>query len=463
MSVSRTLILSTVIAAHGGLLFGFDTVVISGAEQKLEKLFSPAEGLSPWWARFWHGFLMASALIGTVIGSIAVGKPADSLGRRAVMFWLAILYFVSAVGCAFAWDWYSLVFFRFIGGLGVGGASVMSPMYIAEISPAKMRGRLVAVAQFNIVLGILLAFISNFIIARLGLGENEWRWMFGVEAVPALAYWALLFATPRSPRWLAAKGRDDEARHVLELVGTDAEGETVEQELQEIKSSLAAEQQNLKEAFFQRKYWRPILLAFTLAAFNQLSGINAVLYYSRRIFESAGFGESAGLLNSVGLGTINLVFTIVGMSLIDHIGRRKLMVIGSIGYILSMAATSWAFFTQQTTDGGFTDFGGIVVFVSLLAFISSHAVGQGAVIWVFIGEIFPNRLRARGVAFGCFVHWVFAAGISQTFPLVAEDWGAYAFAFYSLCMVGQLTWVLLIMPETKGVPLEQIQKELGID
>ncbi len=459
MSASRTLLASSLIAALGGLLFGFDTVVISGAEQRLEEIFSPAAGLSPWWQRFWHGTLMASALVGTVIGSIAVGRPCDWFGRRYVMFWLAVLYFVSAVGSALAWDWYSLVFFRWLGGLGVGGASVVSPMYIAEISPARMRGRLVALAQFNIVMGMLLAFLSNYLIASVVSDVDlAWRWMFGVEAFPALAFYFLIFRTPRSPRWLVAQGRDEEARHVLELVGVDrADGGGVDQELAAIRHSITQAHHSLSEPFFQRAYTRPILLAFTLAVFNQLSGINAVLYYSRRIFENAGFAESAGLLNSVGLGLVNVIFTMLGIALIDHIGRRKLMLIGSIGYIASLSATAWAFLTQQVADGSFTSIGSTTVFVSLLVFIASHAVGQGAVIWVFIGEIFPNHLRARGQAFGSFIHWIFAAAISQTFPLFADEAGGAIFAFYALCMVGQLAWVLTVMPETKGVPLEEVE------
>ena len=504
MRLKRTLLASSVIAALGGFLFGFDTVVISGAEQQLQKIFTPAADLSTWWANFWHGFLMASALIGTVIGSMLVGKPADRLGRRGVMFWLAILYFVSAVGSALSWNWYSLVAFRILGGLGVGGASVVSPMYIAEIAPAKVRGRLVALAQFNIVFGILAAFVSNYVIADLQLGENEWRWMFGVEAIPAAIYFLLLFATPRSPRWLAAQGRDDEALDVLQRVGVDAEGESAADELASIRTSIDLDHHNLDEPFFQRKYLKPIMLAFAIAAFNQLSGINAVLYYSKRIFESAGFVEKAGLLNSVGLGLVNLVFTMVGISLIDYFGRKKLMIAGSLGYILSLGVTAWAFSTyggefsavgdavdhiaeleSAAADGtlsapdaaaelqsarqsletavGAAATGGRIVVLSLLAFIASHAVGQGAVIWVFIGEIFPNRLRARGQAFGSFTHWIFAAVISQTFPLIAEKSGAHVFLFYAVCMVGQLAWVLFKMPETKGVPLEEIQKQMGIE
>ncbi len=471
MALSRTLVGSAVVAALGGLLFGFDTAVISGAEQTLEQIFAPTAGRSEAMLSFWHGFLVASALIGTVIGAVIVGKPADIWGRRAVMFVLAILYFVSALGSAFAWGWYSFVLFRFLGGLGVGGASVVSPMYIAEISPARARGRLVALAQFNIVLGILLAFFSNYVIGTLDLGAAEWRWMFAVEAVPAAIFFLLLFATPRSPRWLVAQRRIDEARQVLQQVGVDESVGTVEGELAEIRASIDLEHHNLREPFFQRKYLQPILLAVAIAAFNQLSGINAILYYSKRIFASAGFGESASLLNSVGLGAVNLVFTMAALAVIDFFGRKKLMLIGSVGYIVSLGVTAWAFYTQsqlvEAADGSvtreITSSGGWIVFLSLLVFIASHAFGQGAVIWVFISEIFPNRVRARGQALGSFTHWIFAAAISQTFPLIAERSGGNVFAFYCCCMVGQLLWVLLVMPETKGVPLEEIQKRLGIE
>ncbi|HDP35748.1 MAG TPA: MFS transporter [Candidatus Hydrogenedentes bacterium] len=458
---------SALVAALGGLLFGFDTAVISGAEQRLQELFQPMSGMGGGARAFWHGFLVAGALIGTIVGAVAVGKPADIFGRRATMFGLAALYFVSAVGSAFAWDWYSFVIFRFIGGLGVGGASVVSPMYIAEISPAPVRGRLVALAQFNIVLGILIAFLSNYIIGLLQLGDVEWRWMFGVEAFPAAVYFLLLFMTPRSPRWLLAMKRENEARAVLTRVGS----RNVETEIKAIKESLDIERHNLQEPFFQKKYMTPILLAIMIAAFNQLSGINAILYYSKRIFESAGFGASASLLNSVGLGAVNLIFTMAALTVIDRFGRKKLMIVGSIGYILSLGATALAFYTQSHLvqgDGGafvreISQTGGWVVFISLLVFIASHAFGQGAVIWVFISEVFPTRVRARGQALGSFTHWIFAAAISQTFPLIAEVSGGHIFAFYCVCMVGQLLWVLFYMPETKGISLEEIQKRLHIE
>jgi len=434
---------AVIVAAIGGLLFGFDTAVISGTTEWLKKEYELTD--------FLLGFTVASALIGTIIGSIAVGRPADILGRRETLVLMAILYFISAVGCALAWNWWSLVFFRFLGGLAVGGSSVVSPMYIAEISPARLRGRLVAVTQFNIVLGILLAYLSNYIIGRFNLGAVEWRWMFGVEAFPAVAFFALLFLTPQSPRWLVAKQRLDEARKVLEMCGTDI-GD-VEGEIREIQESLAYQADSIKEKFFCRKYFKPIMLAVMIAMFNQLSGINALIYYTADIFRMAGYATADSLLQSVIVGLTNLIFTVAAMLVIDHFGRRKLMLVGSIGYILSLSATAYSFYTGA---------GGKLVLCSLIVFIASHAFGQGAVIWVFISEIFPNKVRARGQALGSFTHWFMAAAISWTFPMIAAKSGGHAFAFYALCMVGQLIWVLKIMPETKGISLEKIQKELGI-
>ena len=494
--MNRSLISATIIAALGGLLFGFDTAVISGTTNSLEQVF----GLTQPWLElsggFWLGFTVASALIGTIVGAIAIGKPADNYGRRKVLFGMAILYFVSAVGSALAWDWSSFLVFRFIGGLAVGGASVVSPMYIAEISPARVRGRLVAVTQFNIVLGILLAFLSNAIIAGLDLGELEWRWMFGVEAFPAAAFFFLLLLVPRSPRWLVAKRNLDEARAVLTRLGTDT-GD-VEEELNAIRISLDIEHHSLREPFFQRKYMTPILLAMAIAIFNQLSGINALMYYAPRIFEMAGADKNNALLQTVAVGGTNLLLTMLALIVIDHFGRKKLMIVGSIGYILSLGATAWAFYTYQsdfdavaqaakmvaqaeaaTTPGAAealiaaqaaaadvnaaAAFGAGVVLVSLIVFIASHAFGQGAVIWVFISEIFPNRIRARGQALGCFTHWIMAAAISWTFPMFADKSGGSIFAFYSAMMVLQLLWVVMIMPETKGIPLEKIQKMLNIE
>jgi SP family xylose:H+ symportor-like MFS transporter len=381
-----------------------------------------------------------------------VGKPADSMGRRGILFLLAILFFASAIGCAVAWDWWSFMFFRFLGGLAVGGASVVSPMYIAELSPAKYRGRLVAITQFNIVLGILLAYLSNYVIGSLHLGPNESRWMFGVMAAPSAVFFGLLFLTPQSPRWLVARGRVTEARAVFEKCGTDTG--SLDDEIQEIQASLDLQHHRLEEPFFCRKYRKPIMLAVAIAAFNQLSGINALIYYTAHIFRMAGAGAESALLQSVIVGFTNLVFTMAALAVIDHFGRRRLMLVGSIGYILSLSAAAYAFYTNT---------GGKLLLVSLLVFIASHAFGQGAVIWVFISEIFPNRVRARGQALGSFTHWIMAAAISWTFPIIAAQSGGHIFAFYAVCMVGQLLWVWFIMPETKGISLEQIQKRLGIE
>jgi sugar porter (SP) family MFS transporter len=356
-----------------------------------------------------------------------------------------------------AWDWLSLLFFRFVGGIGVGGASVVSPMYVAEISPARLRGRLVAVTQLNIVLGILAAFFSNYWLAGLGLGEAEWRWMFGVEAFPAAAFFGLLFLTPQSPRWLVARGRADEAGAVLARMGSDPAA--VDAEVREIRRSLDLEHHSLGESLFTPAYRGPVLLVVAIAAFNQLSGINAILYYAPAVFRMAGSGQDAALLESVLVGASNLVFTLLAMAFIDRFGRRRLMLVGSIGYILTLATTAWAFYRYGTS---FDAVGGRIVLASLLGFIAAHAFGQGAVIWVFISEIFPNRVRARGQALGSFTHWFMAAVISWTFPMIAEASGGHAFAFYAAMMVLQLLWVLKVMPETKGVPLEEIQKRLGI-
>ncbi len=420
----------------------------------LRELYSPAYGaLSNAFGTpaFWHGFLVASALVGTIVGSIVFARPADRYGRRPLLVVMGLLYLFSALGSAIAWDAGSFMFFRLIGGLGVGGASVVAPLYVAEIAPARFRGRLVALVQLNIVFGILLAYLSNYIIAGMGLGEAEWRWMFGVEAVPALAFTLLLALNPRSPRWLVAQGRTEEASQVLALVGTDAG--SVESEIAAITDSLADAARYLKERFFQRKYLKPILLAVAIAAFNQLSGINALIYYTRRIFEMAGASGTSALLQSVIIGGTNLLVTMAALAVIDHFGRRKLMLVGSIGYIISLSATAVAFYTETS---------GPLVLVCLVVFIASHAFGQGSVIWVFIGEVFPNAVRARGQALGSFVHWIMAALISLTFPMIAEISGAHIFAFYALCMVGQLAWVLTVMPETKGVPLEELQKKLGL-
>lgn len=449
MTSKKYLVFSAIVAALGGLLFGFDTAVISGTTHWLEKVFDLSS--------FWLGFTVASALIGTIIGSILIGKPADKYGRKNILFGLALLYFISALGSALAWNWYSFLFFRFIGGLGVGGASVVSPMYIAEISPAKFRGRLVAITQFNIVLGILLAFFSNYIIAGLNLGDIEWRWMFGVEAVPAIIFFFLLFFNPSSPRWLIAKGRIDEAKNVIAKCGADSDN--IEEEVKDIQNSLIIESSEIKEPLFSKKYIKPILLAISIAMFNQLSGINAIMYYAPHIFKMAGAGAELALLQTVAVGGTNLIFTMLALIVIDNFGRKKLMLIGSVGYIISLGATAYAFYSYGTD---FTESASWIVLIGLIVFIASHAFGQGAVIWVFLSEIFPNKIRARGQALGSFTHWIMAALISWTFPMFAEMSGGHTFTFYAVCMVGQLLWVIYIMPETKGLSLESIQEKLGI-
>lgn len=460
MKIKGALLRSAAVAALGGLLFGFDTAVISGAEGTLRIIFSDTyTSLSALIGKpgSWHGFTVATALIGTIIGSILFGKPADKYGRRKILFILGACYLFSAIGSALAWGWGSFVFFRFVGGLAVGGSSVVAPMYNAEISPARFRGRMVALTQFNIVFGVLLAFSSNYLISSLDLGETTWRWMFGVEALPATVFFLLLFTNPRSPRWLIARNMVEEARNVIRRLGADADD--VELEIREIQDSLKAEKDGPKEPLFQSRYMKPIMLAIAIAVFNQLSGINALMYYAPRIFGMAGFEQGAAMLSSVGVGLVNLVFTMSALLIIDHFGRKKLMLVGSIGYIISLGATAWTFY-QQGTD--FSQAGSLVVLLSLLVFIASHAFGQGAVIWVFISEIFPNRVRARGQALGSFTHWFMAAAVSWTFPIFAEASGGHIFTIYAICMVGQLIWVLLVMPETKGISLEKMEKKLGI-
>ena len=444
--MNATLLRCSIIAALGGLLFGFDTAVISGTTDQLREVFG-LEG-------FGLGFTVASALIGTILGALFAGHPADRIGRRSTLVWIAILYLVSAVGSALAWDWISFLIFRWLGGLGVGASSVVAPMYIAEISPPRFRGRLVAITQLNIVLGILLAYLSNYGVARMQYGAIEWRVMFGIEALPAVIFLVLMFGTPRSPRWLVAQGSSDAAALVLEMVGA----EDVQGELREIEESLAETAQNVNEPLLQRKYSRPVKLAIAIATFNQLSGINALMYYAPHIFRMAGAGTDSSLAQAVAVGCTNLVFTLIALLVIDKIGRRKIMVVGSIGYIVSLAATAAAFYRYGTD---FTETGGTVVLVSLMVFIASHAFGQGSVIWVYLSEIFPNRVRAQGQALGSFTHWVFAAAISWTFPVIADISGGHTFAFYSSMMVLQLLWVLKVMPETKGVPLEEIQKRMS--
>ncbi len=430
-------------SALAGFLFGFDTVVISGAEQKIQTLWNLSAGL--------HGVAMASALYGTVLGSLLGGWPTDRFGRRATLLWIGILYFVSAVWSGLATDVYSFIVARLIGGLGVGISTVAAPLYISEISPPAHRGRLAGMFQFNIVFGILVAFLSNALLA--GVGEHAWRWMLGVEAIPALCYTLLCFGIPESPRWLLVrKGDRHKGVEVLRLIEPQASSDQIEADANEIIAACSV--QVTSGRFWTWRLRFPIVLAFLVAFFNQLSGINAVLYFAPRIFELTGLGSSAALLQSVGIGVTNLIFTFVGLALIDRLGRRTLLFIGSFGYILSLGMVSWAFFTEH--------FG--IVPICIFAFIAAHAVGQGAVIWVFIAEIFPTRQRAEGQALGSFTHWIFAALLTTFFPKMVKEFPpGDVFLFFCMMMVIQLLWVKFMVPETKGVPLEQMQKRLGIE
>jgi sugar porter (SP) family MFS transporter len=427
-----------------GLVFGLETAVISGTTEWLKAQFVLSD--------FELGFTVATALLGSIAGAFAIGKPTDTFGRRGVLFALALLFLTSALGCALSWSWSSFLIFRFIGGLAIGGASVAAPVYIAELSPAAYRGRLVTITQLNIVMGVLLAYLSNYAIGLMDLGAHEARWMFGVMAFPAAVFFLLLFSTPQSPCWLIGRGRTADARAVLGRCGTDTV--SVERELADIAKSFAHASPEVLEPLFQRKYLKPIALAVAIAAFNQLSGINAILYYTRKIFTLAGADKTSALLHSVIIGLTLLVFTVAGLTFVDHFGRRKLMLIGSIGYILSLSTAAYSFY--MGTGGG-------LLLASLLVFVASHAFGQGSVIWVFIGEIFPNRVRARGQALGVGTHWLLCAAVSWIFPMIVSHSSAAAFAFFATCMVGQLFWVILVMPETKGVPLEQIQTKLGFE
>lgn len=432
----------SITVALGGFLFGFDTAVISGAERDIQRIWGLNDAM--------HGTAIALALYGTVIGALFGGIPADRWGRKKTLFWIGIFYLLSALGSAMAPDVYSFMFFRFLGGLGVGASSVAAPMYISEISPAKSRGKLVALFQFNIVLGIVIAYLSNYFID--GTGPNDWRWMLGVEAIPALIFAIMVRMVPRSPRWLIVhEGNEAEAATVMKKIGLSSV--EIRIAIDAIKTSISDRKTSEKVRFFSRKYGFPILLAFLVAFFNQVSGINAIIYYAPRIFEMTGMESSSALLSSFGIGVINLIFTMLGLALIDRLGRKTLLLIGCIGYIISLSLVSRAFFVE--------DFEGYTVLILLFVFIASHAIGQGAVIWVFISEIFPNEVRANGQSLGSFTHWIMAAIISNIFPYFANTFGGGpVFAFFCIMMVIQLIFVLTIMPETKGVSLEDMQKKL---
>jgi sugar porter (SP) family MFS transporter len=430
-------------SALAGFLFGFDTVVISGAEKTIQSLWGLSPGL--------HGIAIAAALYGTVIGSLLGGWPADRFGRKATLLWIGILYFVGAVGSALALNVVTFTIARFVGGLGIGISTVVAPMYISEIAPAKYRGRLAGMFQFNIVFGILVAFVSNALLA--GIGENAWRWMLGVAAFPSFLYAVFCFGLPESPRWLLSR-KGDRAAGMQVLQRIEPQASSAEIAAQADAITAASSQEGSSGHFWTRRLRKPILLAILIAFFNQLSGINAVLYFAPRIFELTGLGAKAALLQSIGIGLTNLVFTFVGLWLIDRLGRRTLLYIGSFGYIASLGLVAWAFFT-----GHFS-----IVPACIFGFIAAHAIGQGAVIWVFISEIFPNRHRAEGQTLGSSTHWIFAALLTTFFPrMVVAFPPGYVFSFFAGMMVLQLIWVKTMVPETKGVPLEQIQRQLGIE
>jgi MFS transporter, SP family, arabinose:H+ symporter len=440
--MNKKLLLWSIVVALGGFLFGFDTAVISGAEQDIKRIWALSDVV--------HGITIGIALYGTVVGALLGGIPATRFGRKKTLLWIGVFYLVSAAGSSLAPDVYSFMAFRLLGGFAIGASSVVAPMYISEIAPAKNRGKLVATFQFNIVFGIVVAYISNYFLHGIA-GDDSWRWMLGVVAIPSAAYCVLIFFVPESPRWLIVhKGDYDTARRTLEVsdpVGADEAIESLKKSIDEDK------QKESLSAFFTKRYSVPIMLAFLIAVFNQLSGINAIIYFAPRVFELAGIGKDAAFLQSAGIGLVNLIFTMLGLYLIDRLGRKKLMLIGSIGYILSLSAVAAAFY--------FNYLGGMIVPVLLFVFIASHAIGQGAVIWVFISEVFPNSVRAYGQSLGSSTHWILAAIITTVFPIMATRFGpAPLFLFFTIMMVLQLLWVIFKMPETKGVPLEQLEAKL---
>jgi SP family arabinose:H+ symporter-like MFS transporter len=442
MKLNSTLLKATGVGALGGLLFGFDTAVIAGTTHSLTLTY----GLSPRQL----GLTVAMALIGTIVGAMSAGIPGQRWGGRETLRVLAIFYVLSALGCAFAANWHMLLIARLIGGLGIGGSSVLGPVYIAELAPARIRGRLVGLFQINIVLGILLAYFSNYLIGGLGLGVNEWRWEFGVAALPALLFLVMLFGIPPSSRWLVTQKRVEEARAVL--LSMDAEDP--ETELREIVESVHLERAQKSEPLFVWKYRLPIFLAITIGMFNQLSGINAILYYLNDIFAAAGYSKISSDLQAVAIGAMNLAATLVGMSLIDKLGRKTLLLIGAIGTALCLGGVAKIFYTHSHQN---------YLLWLLVSYIAFFAISQGAVIWVYIGEVFPNRVRSKGQSLGSSSHWIMNALIAYTFPQVAKSSGAYPFMFFAAMMVVQFFVVLFFYPETKGVSLEQMQRRLGID
>ncbi len=424
----------SVTVALGGFLFGCDTAVISGAEQSIQKVWQLND--------FMHGLAIAIALYGTVVGALFGGIPADKIGRKQTLFWIGILYFVSALGSALSTDQYLFMLFRLIGGVGVGASSVVAPMYISEIAPAKSRGKMVAMFQFNVVFGILIAYVSNYFLD--GIASNSWRWMLGIEALPALVFFLLVTKVPKSPRWLIVKKNDlSEARKVLTLINPTQMDETINS----IQEGASQKQESSLRLVFSGKYNFQFLLVFLFALFNQLSGINAIIYYAPRIFGMTGAASSSALLSTAGIGLMNLIFTILGMLLIDRVGRKSLMYIGSFGLILTLSLVSYSFRVES--------FAAVPLY--LFGYISFFAFSQGAVIWVFISEVFPLEVKALGQSFGCFIHWFMAAVIANTFPVVSGLFSAdLIFLFFTAMMVLQLIFVWRLMPETKGKSLEEL-------
>lgn len=423
------------VASLGGLLFGFDTAVISGAEKAIQQIY----GLSD----FSHGFTIAIALFGTIVGALVCSRPVEKYGRLKSLKTVAYLYLISALGSALIVNWYSFLFFRFIGGLAVGASSVVGPMYIAEVSPSHWRGRFVAFFQFNIVFGIVIAYLSNYCISGI---PNDWQWMLGVLAIPALLFGILLNTVPESPRWLVKKHRDEQARQSLIKIGeTD-----VDKELAEIEASLSSDTGS-NESLFRRKYLKPLLYAFFIATFNQLSGINSILYYAPRIFELSGVFHDSAMMQSIIIGLTNLTFTMIGMVLIDKVGRKNLLYVGSLGMVISLASVSYGFYTN--------DFSGYYMLICLMGFIAFFAVSLGAVIWVLISEVFPTAVRSKGQVFGSMTHWVWNAILSWMFPVFLVTGGTYIFGFFAVAMLFSFFFALKL-PETKNKSLEQIQKEL---
>jgi sugar porter (SP) family MFS transporter len=440
--MNKKLLLWSIVVALGGFLFGFDVAVISGAEQDIKRVWELSDVL--------HGIAIGVALYGTVVGALLGGIPATKWGRKKTLLWIGILYLLSALGSAIAPGVYIFMAFRLLGGFAIGASSVVAPMYISEIAPAKNRGKLVATFQFNIVFGILIAYLSNYLLEGVG-GNNSWRLMLGVVAIPALIYSILVFFVPESPRWLIVhRGDYNTARKILGV--SDPAG--VDEAIEALHKSIGEEKHKEKlSAFFKRKYNFPIFLAVMIAFFNQMSGINAVIYFAPRVFELAGISKQGAFLQSVGVGLVNLVFTMLGLYLIDRLGRKILMLIGSIGYIISLVSVSAAFYLNHV--------GGMIVPLLLFLFIASHAIGQGAVIWVLISEVFPNSVRAYGQSLGASTHWIMAAIITTLFPILAVKIGpAPIFAFFAFMMVLQLLWVIFIMPETKGKSLEELEAKL---